>query len=946
MAKDWIKFFELAGDPFNTIPLQSVTDFHELLIKTDDINKHIDPLLTHFEESKPFLRVIVGPRGSGKSTILHYAISVVRHKKGVVACYVSHQPSIIEGSKDPVFGIGNDTALRLLIELSKALLISEGGGEDAELVDFAKEVGLNREGRFLEDGPSFPEWSYSRVSQKLTKLLEFIQKKGIRALVAIDNYDKHNEDIAIAFLASHFAQPIFEELQSVGVSLFLTADVEWSKNVAKNSDLNYLGEPISLSEINPIEARSLIKKRIAAKLLTHGVQEIFEDDAISSIAIKEDGIARNIMETCRICLIEAAARSQKCITRALADEILRTRETRAQKYYECIKRKPKAIEALNRIVGLWKEVDPDTFRKMLHGLVNFWQGESVDDEILSLLREKRLIYRVIPQNISDMPTQTKMPPELAKMSKAQDLQVLSDVRALLESVGKKYSLNAFVDWLAKGEPSIFFVPTAMEQDTFNQMKSQFQQLLALFSGNVRLLLRNAQTAYNSWCSQIEGGDYDVTQVLSDMWTCLWSLSLCAYFAVKVLIEEKQIKKNPEPSVLETFLLEQEMMRPFLPSYSTVETYYRYSEKGVPIDPAMIERLHLESQSVISALMDLCKSALPFLAKFGMEFPAFKAKNAEELYHQLYPYLRGEDQYSYIFLEEVIPEDFMLLCWIWRNFIYAFFFGKDELKRSHSLDVYDFQKFKPVTSEQIQQQMGVNKLSSSHLLRFYNVLEFCSYLMTLSRKRKVQLRIFSKTQTVFVTLFTKENETVASMNYSKPQYGSKLDLESIGPTRAMKDNFEQHGLIRPDDPFRNRIQYQRMISDCDEFLYWVDKYFSKVGLEYLLDSTDPLRIKEIKILTSVSSVDEKFRKLFKEFMESMKRRGITVELRCMDPKLEEDIHDRWVFSKHKNFNMPSPDVVARGQFSEIKETANKPPFYEWWTKSKDIIKEWDNIRRSK
>jgi hypothetical protein len=155
--------------------------------------------------------------------------------------------------------------------------------------------------------------------------------------------------------------------------------------------------------------------------------------------------------------------------------------------------------------------------------------------------------------------------------------------------------------------------------------------------------------------------------------------------------------------------------------------------------------------------------------------------------------------------------------------------------------------------------------------------------------------------------------------------------------------KQPGLIRPDDPFKNRIEYQHMISSCDEFLYWIDKYFSKAGLEYLLDSVNPLQVKEIKILMSGKKVDDKFRKLFKEFAESMKTRGVITELRVMDHKVEEDMHDRWVLSKRKNFNIPSPDIVARGQYSEIKETTSKPPFAEWWSNSKDIIKDWDAIR---
>lgn len=79
---------------------------------------------------------------------------------------------------------------------------------------------------------------------------------------------------------------------------------------------------------------------------------------------------------------------------------------------------------------------------------------------------------------------------------------------------------------------------------------------------------------------------------------------------------------------------------------------------------------------------------------------------------------------------------------------------------------------------------------------------------------------------------------------------------------------------------------------------------------------------------------------------MENRGVACELRVItDRKLESSIHDRWILSKTKNFNIPSPDIIARGQYSEIKETRNKPPFEEWWNKSADIITEWNRIVES-
>ena len=43
----------------------------------------------------------------------------------------------------------------------------------------------------------------------------------------------------------------------------------------------------------------------------------------------------------------------------------------------------------------------------------------------------------------------------------------------------------------------------------------------------------------------------------------------------------------------------------------------------------------------------------------------------------------------------------------------------------------------------------------------------------------------------------------------------------------------------------------------------------------------------------------------------------------DNKLKAQIHDRWIISENLCYNIPSTDTVARGQYSEVKETTNKP-----------------------
>ena len=61
------------------------------------------------------------------------------------------------------------------------------------------------------------------------------------------------------------------------------------------------------------------------------------------------------------------------------------------------------------------------------------------------------------------------------------------------------------------------------------------------------------------------------------------------------------------------------------------------------------------------------------------------------------------------------------------------------------------------------------------------------------------------------------------------------------------------------------------------------------------------------------------------------------------KIYKDIHDRWIISKNICFNLPSPEILARAQYSEIKRTTSTPPFGEWWDNSIEILTHWDEIQ---
>ncbi len=146
------------------------------------------------------------------------------------------------------------------------------------------------------------------------------------------------------------------------------------------------------------------------------------------------------------------------------------------------------------------------------------------------------------------------------------------------------------------------------------------------------------------------------------------------------------------------------------------------------------------------------------------------------------------------------------------------------------------------------------------------------------------------------------------------------------------------LLLPEKPFSNKKVVKDIISSCEKYIYWIDKYFSKAGLDWLSELLSTDKVKKIRILMLPEKADNKFTLLYDDLNKEFKTNGVKFEIRGItDKKLSSDIHDRWIISENLCYNMPSTDTVARGQYSEVKRTTNFPPFDKWWRKSQDISK---------
>lgn len=185
------------------------------------------------------------------------------------------------------------------------------------------------------------------------------------------------------------------------------------------------------------------------------------------------------------------------------------------------------------------------------------------------------------------------------------------------------------------------------------------------------------------------------------------------------------------------------------------------------------------------------------------------------------------------------------------------------------------------------------------------------------------------------------------------------IHSLSDLLIRNEDSNIDGLIQPRHPFSNEMLMKTTIEKCKVHIYWIDRYFSAEGLKFLNDYMDKTTIKELKILSSIpflSSVPNlreseirkftKLRELFKDFKKEMKDiYNITCEFKVMQPSLRKEIHDRWILTDAGiNFNIPSPDILSRGQSSNIRRTQDAPEFRPMWIDSLDLIDDWNQIEQ--
>jgi hypothetical protein len=182
-----------------------------------------------------------------------------------------------------------------------------------------------------------------------------------------------------------------------------------------------------------------------------------------------------------------------------------------------------------------------------------------------------------------------------------------------------------------------------------------------------------------------------------------------------------------------------------------------------------------------------------------------------------------------------------------------------------------------------------------------------------------------------------------------RYDKKNNLITIIYNPKTLEDFSRAStkFLSPETPFTNVRHFKEVLRNSNGFIHWFDKYFSSKGLDPVIDEADGTKVSEIKILGGLFSgkINERLRDDCVRLTDELKSRQIKFELRVLcDRQIFDKIHDRWVISRDSVYNVPPIDAIFRGQYSEVKETNNRPPFEDWWSQSYDIATQWNEINK--
>lgn len=145
-------------------------------------------------------------------------------------------------------------------------------------------------------------------------------------------------------------------------------------------------------------------------------------------------------------------------------------------------------------------------------------------------------------------------------------------------------------------------------------------------------------------------------------------------------------------------------------------------------------------------------------------------------------------------------------------------------------------------------------------------------------------------------------------------------------------------ISPETPWSNRAWLRRVLGECEDFIYWLDKHFLPEGLDFLGEAADGARVSVVRVVSLALEENQtrRAKRAYRDLAREMQTRGISFEWRFIDSRDLRDTHDRWIITAGRAWNTPNLNAILSGQRSEIVSSGNAGElitvFDEIWDKA--------------
>jgi hypothetical protein len=125
-------------------------------------------------------------------------------------------------------------------------------------------------------------------------------------------------------------------------------------------------------------------------------------------------------------------------------------------------------------------------------------------------------------------------------------------------------------------------------------------------------------------------------------------------------------------------------------------------------------------------------------------------------------------------------------------------------------------------------------------------------------------------------------------------------------------------IDPDTPYANRMWLRRVLEECGESVWWLDKHFMPSALEVIWEACAPGRVRDVRIisLSLHENTTKRAKGAYRDLKRELHARAISLEWRLIASRKLRATHDRWIIGSKSARNVPNVNAILSGQHSEL------------------------------